>query len=174
METFLRAAQIALGGLVLGAFLIAFAYLTKQPWRFKAVGYTSFLGVLTAGLFALTVTPLTRPKIQGAKPYQVIFDRGRNRVVISVAPQIQPKELEATLQQARAQLVSSGRSSGGAALANFEIVARTLVSVEPGVSQVITLGRLEIPLTSSVNETGKVKLESFNVLKTALAKQPIK
>ncbi len=158
MDSFLLAGQISSVGLGISALLVVFAYFTKQPWRFKAVGYTGFLGVLTAGLFALTLTPITRTKVTGAKPFEVVFDRYRGRVVIAVSPSITAQELVPTLQQARVRLVSSGRRAGGAE--GLEILARTLVEVEPGVTQVIPLGRLRLPLNAPPDQLGDVELET--------------
>jgi len=168
VETFRLAGQIALAGLVLSALAMVFGLLTKQPWRFKVVGYTGFLVVLTAGLFALTFAPLTRPKVEGAKPYEVVFDRGRGRVVIAVAPEITSEELSLTLQQARSQLFSSGRR-GGDASGKLQIVARTLVSVKSGISQVIVLGKIELPVNAPLTDGGQVTIDptAFATLQTA-------
>ncbi|WP_218080838.1 DUF2518 family protein [Anthocerotibacter panamensis] len=173
METFQTGAWIALGGTVISALIAVFGYLTKQPWRFKVVGYTGFLLVLTGGLYALGLTPLTRAKVEGAKPYQVVFDRGRSRFVISVQPNIQPDELTVTLRQARERYISSSRRIGGSS-DQFEIVARTLVSVEPGTTEIIELGRLRLPVTAPASAPGEVTLDQagFNRLTCVLAKSP--
>jgi len=158
VEVFLLASKIALGGLVLSALIAAFGYLTKQPWRFKVVGYTGFLAVLAGGLFALSLAPIVRPKIEGAKPYEVVFDQGRARVVIAVSPTITPAELTATLQQARIQLFSPGRRLGGNA-SKMEVIARTLVPVAPGTVKMVILGRILIRNDVPLTELGQVELE---------------
>jgi len=163
VELFLLSGQIALGGLVLSALTAAFGYLTKQTWRFKAVGYTGFLLVLTAGLLALSLAPITRPKVEGAKSFEVVFDRGRGRIVIAVSPQIQPEELALTLKQARIRRFSSAKGT-------FEVIARTLVSVAPGTSQLIVLGNLRASATAE--DEIKIDPEGFIQLKAALAQNP--
>jgi len=143
VDIFQIGGQISLAGLGLSGLLAAFAFVTKQVWRFKAVGYTGFLIVLTAGLFALGPAFTPRPKVQGAKPYQIVFDQYRSRLVVAVAPTITPEELGLTLRQVRNQVGSTGRRAGAGKL---EIIARTLISIAPGTSQVVYLGRLVVPL----------------------------
>jgi len=170
VESFRLGGFIALGGMVLSALAMVFGYFTKQPWRFKAVGYTGFLGVLTAGLFALSLTPLTRPKVEGAKPYEVVFDRGRGRVVIAVDPKITPDQLNLTLQQARSQLFSSGRRGG--ASEKLLITARTIISIKPGLSQIVPLGQIEVSVNGPLTEKGVVTLNKAGFAQLAQVASP--
>jgi len=170
VESFRLGGFIALAGMILSALAVVFSYVTKQPWRFKAVGYTGFLGVLTAGLFALSLTPLTRTKVEGAKPYEVVFDRGRGRVVIAVDPKITPEQLDLTLQQARSQLFSSGRR--GVATEKLLISARTLISLKPGLSQIVPLGQIEVSVNGPLSEKGTVTLNKEGFAQLAQVSKP--
>ncbi|MEN9246361.1 MAG: Ycf51 family protein [Thermostichales cyanobacterium BF4_bins_65] len=116
-------------------------WLRQSPWRFAFVGYTAFTLVLTAGCFALTLTPITRPVIAGAAPYTTVYDQGANRAVIAVAPDITPEQLELTLRQAASNLFSSGRFAQGSPVLTIE--ARTVVHPGVGISEPVTLGKLQ-------------------------------
>lgn len=126
---------------LISALLTGIAFSRKWGWRFRMVGITSFAVVLTAGLFALSLTPLTRQTISGSTPYTVVYDRFGSQAVIAVSPEVTPEQLEATLKQAAANLFSSGRSAGSAA--KLTIRARTLIHPSPDVSQPIYIGKVE-------------------------------
>jgi hypothetical protein len=170
VDVFYLGGQISLVGLALSTVMTAFAFLTKQAWRFKVVGYTGFLGVLTTGLFALVPAFTPRTKIQGSQPYQIVFDQYRGRVVVAVADSMTPQALTSTLQQVRNQVGGTGRRTGGG---EIEIVARTLINSEPGVSQVLYLGTLVASLTDKNREKITLSAASFSQLEKlrALKKQ---
>ena len=63
-------------------------FIFKWGIRFRLVGITGFMVVLTAGLFALGLVPFTRTVIPGAIRFSVIYDNGGNQTVIAVPPQI--------------------------------------------------------------------------------------
>ena len=67
--------------------------------------------MLTAGLFSLSLAPLSRTVIPGAAQYSLIYDNGATQAVIGVSDQITASELDATLRQAASNLYSAGRSS---------------------------------------------------------------
>ena len=50
------------------------------------VGVTGFMGVLTFGLFALSLGPITRTLIPGSVHYSVVYDTGSTHVVIALPP----------------------------------------------------------------------------------------
>lgn len=158
VDIFQTSGQISLVGLGLSGLMTAFAFVTNQLWRFKAVGYTGFLLVLTAGLFALGPAFTARPKVLGAKPYQIVFDQYRSRVIVAVEPTLTPEDLGPTLRQVGNQVGTTGRRAGGSQL---EIIARTLVTVAPGTSQVVYLGRLMVPLQGEGESTLTVNQEAF-------------
>lgn len=126
--------------LVLAAITIL-AFVLKWGLRFRLVGVTGFMGVLTAGLFALGLVPFTRTLIPGAVPFSLIYDGGSTQAVIAVSPQITESELEATLRQAASNLYSYGRL--GQADKQLTIRARTIIHPEPGVSELINLGQVK-------------------------------
>lgn len=126
------------GILALGTLL---AWIRGWGIRFAMVGYTAFALVLTAGSFALTLTPIMQTSIPGAARYTTVYDQGSNQAVIVVAPTIDPETLELTLRQAARNLASSGRFSTGSRL--FTLRARTVVHPEPGISRPLYLGQLQ-------------------------------
>jgi len=128
-------ATLALAGLTVLAFIF------KWGPRFRLVGVTAFTGVLTAGVFALGLGLFQRTEIPGAVRYTRVFDDGARQIAIAVAPDVTESQLEATLQQAAADLYSPGR--GGAGQQPLTIRVRTIVHPEPGVSEPIYLGRVQ-------------------------------
>ena len=131
----------------MGIFVLACALVTGVAftqgwsWRFRAVGVTSFSVVLTVGLFALSLAPITPTKITGAVKYRVVYDRNSSSAVISVSPDITPDQLKATLVQASANLFSLGRNGEGKN--TLTIRARTVIHPQPEVSQPVYLGSIE-------------------------------
>jgi hypothetical protein len=103
--------------------------------------------VLTAGLFSLSLVPLSRTVIPGAVKYTLVFDNGSNQAVISTAADITPTELEATLRQAASNLYSYGRLGTGGNN-QLTIRARTILHPEPGISVPVYLGKVERTLAS--------------------------
>jgi hypothetical protein len=135
-----------------GYLTLAFAALTVIAWvfkwgiRFRLVGVTGFMTVLTVGLFALNLGLYARPAIPGAVRYTRVYDTGAAQVVIAVAPDITAEQLEATLRQAAADLYSPGRLAQ--AETQMTIRARTIVHPVEGVSQPIVLGQVRRSLAS--------------------------
>lgn len=109
--------------------------------RFRLVGITGFMGVLTGGLFALSLVPLTRTQIPGAVRYVCVYDNGATSAAIAVPPTITESELSATLRQAAVDLFSQGRLSQGED--KLTIRARTIIHPQPGVSQPLHLGQIK-------------------------------
>lgn len=121
-------------------------WVRSSPLRFAFFGYTAFTGVLTAGCFALTLTPIVLPNVAGSASYTTVYDRGANQAVIKVASDIDPDTLKLTLEQAGQRLLSSGRFSTGSQL--FTLRARTVIHPQPGLSEPLYLGQLQQPLGS--------------------------
>src|SRR5512139_2271564 len=108
-DDFLTYAQWAgLATLALGA-LTGLSFLFKWGLRFRLVGATGFMGVLTVGLFALSLVPFTRTVIPGAVRFSTVFDSGSTQAVIVVPAEITESQLDATLRQAASDLYSIGR-----------------------------------------------------------------
>jgi hypothetical protein len=137
------------------------AFIFKWGLRFRLVGATGLLGVLTTGLFALAIVPFTRTVIPGAVKFNLVYDTGAAHTVIVVPQKITESELEATLRQAASDLFSYGRLSG---IDNqLTIRARTILHTEPGVSKPLYLGQIKRSLATRDDENMAVEIysESF-------------
>lgn len=139
---------IAIGTLAFGL-LTAIAFFLKWGFRFRLVGATGLMGVLTVGLLGLSFEPFTQAQIPGAISYATVFDSGASQVVITVPGSITETELEATLQQAASNLLKPSRI-GGAGQTTPTIRARTIVH-QPGISELVYVGQVT-PGTSSTGE----------------------
>lgn len=129
------------------AVLAILAFIFKWGIRFRLVGTTGFMLVLTSGLFALSLVPLSRTVIPGATKYTLVYDNGSTQAVIAIKPDITPTALEATLQQAASNLYSPGRL-GSLGETKLTIRARTIVHPEPGLSTPLYLGQVKRSLNS--------------------------
>ena len=147
-QFFLAAKYFALGTLLFGL-LTAIAFAFKWGLRFRLVGATGFMGVLTAGLFGLSFEPLVQTVVPGSVPYATVFDSGAAQVVIAVPNAITETELEATLQQAAINLLKPSRLSGRGQQTPT-IRARAIVH-RPGVSELVYVGQVT-PGTGSTPE----------------------
>ncbi|MCM0592115.1 MAG: Ycf51 family protein [Gloeotrichia echinulata IR180] len=119
----------------------------KWGIRFRLVGTTGFMLVVTAGLFALSIVPLSRTVIPGATKFTLVYDNGSTQAVIATSPQITPTQLEATLRQAASNLYSYGRL-GSREENQLTVRARTIIHPEPGVSVPLYLGKLKRSLAT--------------------------
>jgi len=143
--------------LVLAA-LAVLGLIFKWGIRFRLVGTTGFMLVVTGGLFALSLVPLSRTVIPGAVRYTLLYDNGSTQAVISTTPQITASALEATLRQAASNLYSYGRL--GSQTENLlTIRARTLIHPEPGVTVPLYLGQVKRSLAS--REDSKMTVEIY-------------
>ncbi len=125
-------------------------FIFKWGIRFRLVGVTGFLGVLTGGLFALGIVPFTHTVIPGAIRFAVVYDNGGPQAVITVPSKLTETELDATLRQAASDLFSLGRLGG---LDNqLMIRARTIIHPEPGVSKPLFLGQVTRSLSTLNDE----------------------
>ncbi|WP_417040577.1 Ycf51 family protein [Cylindrospermopsis raciborskii] len=129
------------------AALTILALLFKWGLRFRLVGATGFMLVLTAGLFSLSLVPLSRTVIPGAARYTLVYDNGSNQAVIATSPDITPTQLEATLRQAASNLYSYGRMGAGGSN-SLTIRARTVLHPEAGISTPVYLGKVERTLVT--------------------------
>ncbi|MDM9385550.1 Ycf51 family protein [Chlorogloeopsis sp. ULAP01] len=144
---FLQYAQWSGIATLVFAAVAVLGFILKWGFRFRLVGTTGFMLVLTAGLFALSLAPLTRTVIPGAVRYSLVYDNGATQAVITISPQITPTELEATLRQAASDLYSYGRL--GKPGENFlTIRARTVLHPEPGTSVPFYLGQVRRSLAT--------------------------
>ena len=157
-EDFLQLTQwLGIGTLVSIAFtLLCFAF--KWGFRFRFVGVSSFMGVLTASVFALSLVPFSPTVVPGAVRYSVVFDNGATHTAIAVSPEITASELEATLKQAAMNLASYGRS--GARNARLTVLARTIVHPQPNVSEPVYLGKAEQSLYQRDDEEISIEIDA--------------
>ncbi|NEP46057.1 MAG: DUF2518 family protein, partial [Okeania sp. SIO2H7] len=132
------------------------AFIFNWGIKFRLVGVTSFMGVLTAGIFSLGLGLYTRIAIPGAVPYSLVYDNGGNKTVIAVEPEITKSELEATMQQAAADLFSPGRLGVGEN--KLTIKVRAIVHPEKGVSEPVYLGEVKRALGKREDENMEIKI----------------
>lgn len=140
-----------------GAVLTILGLIFKWGIRFRLVGITAFMGVLTFGVFGLGLGLFNRVAVPGAVHYSRVYDDGGTQIVIAVAPNITQTELEATLQQAGADLFSPGR--GGQPNQPLTVRARTLIHPSPGVSEPVYLGQVQRLSFQREGEDLEVKLD---------------
>ncbi len=131
-------------------------FIFKWGIRFRLVGITGFMIVLTIGLFGLGLGLFERTEIPGAVRFTRVYDNGGNQVVIVVEPSITETELEATLKQAANDYFSYGRTAG---IDNkLTIRVRTLVHPEPGESLPLYIGQIKRSLSVKNDENMKIDI----------------
>lgn len=134
------------------------AFVVGWSFRFRLVGVTSFMTVLTLGTFALGLSFFPKVEIPGATRYTLIYDNGANQAVVAVAPNIEKTAIEPTLRQAATDLYSYGRT-GTNGNDQFTIKLRTVLHPETGVSQPLFLGEAKRPL---LNRDKEIEITVFN------------
>ena len=140
----------------IGFFLLTIlGFILKWGFRFRLVGVTGFMGVLTTGLFALSLGLYTRTEIPGAAPYSLVYDNGGTQTVIAVAPKITKSELEATMEQAASNLFSPGRLGGENKLT---VRVRTIIHPEVGISEPLYLGEVKRSLSQREDANMDIKI----------------
>jgi len=120
--------------------LTIIAAIARWGFRFRLVGITGFMAVLTVGLFGLSLGLTPRVKIPGAVRYTLTYDNGADQVVVAVLNNVTPTEVEATLRQAAADFYSPGRIGPES---QMTIRVRTVTHPETGLSQPIYLGEVK-------------------------------
>lgn len=125
--------------------LTLLAFVLKWGFRFRLVGVTSFMAVITASIFGLGLGLLTKNDVPGALRFTRVYDNGGTQVVITVPTEITETELEATLRQAASNLFSYGRVGIGGSN-EFTIRARALLHPKEGVTIPVYLGQAIRPL----------------------------
>lgn len=137
-------ATLTMAGITVLAFVFGWGF------RFRLVGITSFMGVLTGGMFGLSFEPFTRTVVPGAVPFQTVYDSGAAQIVIKVPEHITPTELEATLEQAASNLLKPSRLGGIGQPPTIR--ARTIIHEADGVSKLVYLGQVQ-PVSEPDAET---------------------
>ena len=136
--------------------LTGLGWLFKWGFRFRLVGITGFMGVLTGGLLGLSLGLFIRPAIPGAVHYTRAFDTGATVVVIAVPPTVTESEVEATLRQAAIDMYSPGRLATGDS--KMLIRARTVLHPAPGVSKLAYLGQIRRSLGERDDPDAQVEI----------------
>jgi hypothetical protein len=134
-------------------------FILKWGIRFRLVGITAFMAVLTSGIFALGLGLFNYQKIPGAVRFSVVYDNGGNQAVIVVPAQITESQVEATLLQAASDLFSFGRVGFGGD-AQLTVRARTILHPEPGITKPVYLGQIKQSL--GVRDDEKIQVEVFS------------
>lgn len=138
------------------------SFIVGWSFRFRLVGVTSFMGVLTAGIFALGLGLFPHAEIPGAERYALVYDSGANQAVIAVSPQIEESAIEPTLIQAATDLYSYGRTGAGGNN-EFTVKLRTVLHPQEGVSQPLFLGEAKRMLIDRSNENIEIELFAQNI-----------
>jgi hypothetical protein len=155
---------------VVAAAVAVLGFAFKWGLRFRLVGVAGFMLVLTVGLFALSLTPITRVEIPGAIRYSLVYDNGASQVVIAVPPQVTEPELVATLQQAASDRFSSGRLGGSEK--QLTIRARTILHPQAGVSEPLYLGEARRSLAQREDANMTIEVYPEYLDKLPKAKSP--
>ena len=122
-----------------GAMMVA-AFLFKWGIRYRLVGTTGFMVVLTIGLFGLSLGLFSRSVVPGAVRYSLVYDNGSNLAVVSVKPDVSIAEVDATLRQASNDLYSYGRT--GKAEDGFVVRLRAINHLAQGIAEPLYLGQI--------------------------------
>ncbi len=152
-------ATLAVAALTIAALVLQWGF------KYRLVGATGFMVVLTVGLFGLGLVPIVHTNVPGALHYSLIYDNGSDRATITVATPISETGLDATLRQAAADLYSYGRS--GSIDRQLKIRARTVIHPQAGISEPLILG--EVIRSLGGGEDGKlaVRIDHRNLDKVA-------
>ena len=126
--------------------------------KFRLVGITAFMGVLTGGMLGLGLGLYTRTAIPGALPYSVVYDNGSNKSVVAIQPEVTKSELQPTMQQVAADLFSPGRFGVGDN--QLTIKVRTVIHPETGVSEPVYLGEVKRSLGTREDENMEITIFS--------------
>ncbi|QCS49222.1 hypothetical protein FEK30_07115 [Picosynechococcus sp. PCC 11901] len=145
------------------AVLAIAAFLFKWGIRFRLVGTTGFMIVLTIGLFGLSLGLFSRSVVPGAVRYALVYDNGANLAVVSVKPEVTAEEINATLRQASNDLFSYGRIGNGDN--KFTVRLRVMSHPEPGVSEPLYLGQVQRAIADRENGALDIQLYPENLKK---------
>lgn len=140
--------------------LAVVAFVFGWGFRFRLVGITGFMIVLTIGLFGLSLGLFDRVTIPNAVRYALVYDNGGNQAVISVPQEITATELEATLEQAAYDLFSYGRGGN-----QMSIRARVLLHPEPGLTKPVYVGEVRRSLATREDENLQIDVFPQNLAK---------
>jgi hypothetical protein len=144
--------------------LTIIAFIAGWGFRFRLVGVTSFMGVLTAGIFSLYLGFFTHVELPGAARYSLVYDNGANKAVVTVSPDIEADAVEPTLRQAALDLYSYGRT-GTTGNDIFNVSLRTVLHPQAGVSEPLFLGEAKRSLSNRDASNITIEVFSKNIAK---------
>ena len=138
------------------------SFIAGWGFRFRLVGVTGFMGVLTVGIFALGLSLVTRTQIPGAVRYSVVYDTGANQAVVAVPLDIEESAIEPTLIQAVNDLYSYGRTGAGGN-DRFTVKLRTVLHPQTGITQPLYLGSAKRSLINRSDDDIKIDIYNENI-----------
>jgi hypothetical protein len=149
----------------IGCLVIAIlAFILGWGLRFRLVGVTSFMAVLTISIFALGLSLFPHAQIPGAVRYTLIYDNGANQAVVAVTPDVDKSAIEPTLRQAITDLYSYGRT-GTNGNNQFTVKLRTVLHPKTGISQPLFLGEAKRSLIARRDENIDINVFDQNLTK---------
>jgi hypothetical protein len=144
--------------------LTVIAFIAGWNFRFRLIGVTSFMAVITASIFSLYLGFFTHVAIPGAVRYALTYDNGANQAVVAVPPEIEADAIEPTLRQAAADLNSYGRT-GIKGNDTFTIKLRTVLHPEEGVSEPLFLGQIKRSISQRNDSSIEIEVFEQNIAK---------
>ena len=148
--------------------LTIIAWIAGWGFRFRLVGVTSFMAVITASIFALSLGLFTHTTIPGAARYSLAYDNSSNKAVIVVSPDIEKSAIAPTLRQAAADLLTYGRTGTGGN-DQFTIAIRTVLHPQDNLSRPLYLGQAKQSFTArDDNEDITIQIFEQNLKHLAL------
>ncbi len=148
--------------------LTIIAWIAGWGFRFRLVGVTSFMGVVTASIFALSLGLFTHTTIPGAARYSLVYDNGSNKAVIIVSPDIEESAIAPTLRQAAADLLTYGRTGTGGN-DQFTIAIRTILHPQDDVSRPLYLGQAKQSFITRDNDDITIQVFENNLSQLTLS-----
>ncbi len=139
------------------------AFIFNWGFRFRFVGITSFMVVLTVGIFGLSLGFFARTTIPDAVRYGLVYDNAANLTVVNVAPTITKNQVEPTLKQVASDLFSPGRIGLGDT--KMTVRLRTLIHPKEGITEPLYLGQVRRSLTDRNDDNLAIEIYSQNVKK---------
>ena len=142
--------------------LTLIAWIAGWGFKFRLFGAASFMGVVTASIFALSLGLFTHTTIPGAARYSLVYDNGYNKAVIVVPPDIDQSAIAPTLRQAVADLSTYGRT-GSNGNNQFTVAIRTVLHPQDTISIPLYLGQAKQSFFPRENEDLTIQIFENNL-----------
>lgn len=178
MPTFLssidliQVTQWLLVATLISGIITTLAFIFKWGPRFRLVGITSFTGVLAGSVFGLGVGLSPHVSVPGALRYQMVYDNGGSKVVISIPSlpiggTIDAAAVQATLEDASHNLFSPGRYSQEGE-DKMLIRLRVLKHLDNGVTEPIFVGEAKRSLSEKVDPNPEIMVDAAAIARLAV------